>query len=347
LGPVPPEQYLRASRIADAILYDGYLLRPASRRGVSSHRPRRIGVLAPRDWSAENLPLDTGVDGTVESWFARTEVVAECPPGTSMTVRLRFLQAQRRSVERYVPETGFVPAAQLDVDGWLVSNADEAVPHERDVTVDLDALRDAPVEAAFDAIETNELEVVRDSSGAVRGRIRRTSRPLQIRVQIAGADAGLVVPMVRLRVVVENVTDTVPADAPPAVAAQHSLLATHCFLGLSDGGFLSLLEPPPWAVEATAECTNIHAFPVLTGDGGRDDLMLSAPVVLPDYPVGEPLTYGDELDAAGAAPTAVRPLPTPITPATYPIGPAAGASPTAKWVVVRAQAHADVTAEAS
>ena len=76
-GGVPADHYARASRAAEAILYDGYLLRPASRRGVQNHRPRRAGVLAPRDWATENLPLDTGVDGSVESWFARTEVVAE------------------------------------------------------------------------------------------------------------------------------------------------------------------------------------------------------------------------------------------------------------------------------
>jgi hypothetical protein len=208
-------------------------------------------------------------------------------------------------------------------------------------------VRREPAEVGYDAVGATELEIVRDRTGAVRGRIRRTCRPIEIRLQIGAADAGLVVPMVRLRVVVENVTDGVPVDSSPAVAAEHSLMATHCFLGLSDGGFLSLLDSPPWAVDATAECTNIHAFPVLTGDGGRDDLMLSAPVVLPDYPVGEPLTYGDELDAAGASPTLAAPLPTPITPATYPIGPAAGASPTARWVVVRTHEHTNVTAEAS
>jgi hypothetical protein len=335
-GGVPAEHYLRASRAADAILYDGYQLRPGSRRGVANDRPRRVGVLTPKDWAEENLPLDTGIDGTVESWFARTEVVAECPPETSLTVRLRFLQAQRRTVERYIPGTGFVPAARLDVDGWVVTSADEAIPHERDLTVDLDSLRAAPAEFALDAISSTEFEMVRDSTGAVRGRIRRTCRSLQVRTQVAAVDAGLVVPMMRIRVVVENVTKNVPSDMSPAMAMEHSLIATHCFLGLSGGGFASLLNPPPFAVDAVAECTNIHAFPVLAGEGGRDDLMLSAPVVLADYPRGEPVTLGEELDAAGAAPATALPL--PITPATYPTGPLAVPAPSSErphWVTLR------------
>jgi hypothetical protein len=337
-GGVPAEHYARAGRAADAILYDGYLLRPGSRRGAANPQPLRAGVLTPKEWAEENLPLDTGIDGTVESWFARTEVVAECPSNTVLTVRLRFLQLQRRTVERYIPGTGFVPAARLDVDGWMVTNADEAIPHERDVTVDIDTLRAGPIEVAVDAIESTELEMVRDGSGAVRGRIRRTCRPLQVRLQVAAADAGLVVPMMRLRVVVENVTRNVAADLSPTVATQHSLIATHCFLGLSDGGFASMIEPPPWATEAVAECTNIHAFPVLVGEHGRDDLMLSAPVVLADYPRGEPVTLGEELDAAGAAPARALPLPTPITPATYPVSPLGmpmQASHDEHWVVLR------------
>jgi hypothetical protein len=341
LGSVAPEIYLRASRAADAILYDGYLLRPASGRSSQSRPGRRVGVLTPRDWSRDNLPLDTGMDGAVESWFARTEVVAECGPGTTLSARLRFLQPQRRIIERYLDGTGFVPTSQLAFDDVDLTNADEAIAHERDLTVGMDAVRRMPVEATFEAVGVTEIEVVRDVSGAVRGRIRRTCRPLLIRVQVAAVDAGLVVPMVRLRVVVENVTPDVPTDVSPAIAGEHSLLATHCFLGLSDGGFASLLDPPPWAVDAVAECANMHAFPVLAGDGGRDDLVLSAPVLLPDYPHDKPRTYGDELDAAVAEPTVVRPLPVPVTPATYPVGPTppptlttAVAAGHARWVVL-------------
>jgi hypothetical protein len=324
LGDVPRDQYLRARGAVDAILYDTF-------------RQRKAGVLAPRAWAEENLPLDTGIDGTVESWFARTEVVAECPPGTSLTVRLRFLQPQRRSVERYLPGTGFVPTSRLEVDDWLVTNADDAIPHERDVTVDIDSVRREPADVFFEAVGITELEAVRDTTGAVRGRIRRTCRPLRIRVQLGAATPDSVVPTVRLRVVVENLTPGVSGDAFPTLAAEHSLVATHCFLGLSDGGFVSSVEPPSWAAAAVAECTNIHAFPVLAGDGGRDDLVLSAPVRMPDYPHGEPRTLGDELDAAGAEPTAAQARPALITPATYPIGPlplAGVASGDAHWVVL-------------
>ena len=55
-------------------------------------------------------------------------------------------------------------------------------------------------------------------------------------------------------------------------------------LGLSHGGFLSLADPPEWARSAAAGCDNLHTWPVLAGEAGRRDLMLSAPVTLPDHP---------------------------------------------------------------
>jgi hypothetical protein len=60
---------------------------------------------------------------------------------------------------------------------------------------------------------------------------------------------------------------------------------------------LSLLEPPEWAAAAARRCSNIHTFPVLTGDAGRRGVLLSSPILLYDYPRIAPESAGDLHDA--------------------------------------------------
>src|SRR4029079_18469709 len=51
-----------------------------------------------------------------------------------------------------------------------------------------------------------------------------------------------------------------------------------------DADFVSLLDPPEAFREAAAACSNIGTYPVLAGDEGQRDCMLSSPIILYDYP---------------------------------------------------------------
>lgn len=65
---------------------------------------------------------------------------------------------------------------------------------------------------------------------------------------------------------------------------------------MRDGAFVSLLDPPaPWR-EAAAGCRNVGAWPVLVGEEGQTDTMLSAPIILYDYPQLAPESPGDLFD---------------------------------------------------
>jgi hypothetical protein len=48
--------------------------------------------------------------------------------------------------------------------------------------------------------------------------------------------------------------------------------------------FVSPLDPPEWAKVAVQSCTNLSTWPVLVGEAGSTDMMLSSPMVLPDHP---------------------------------------------------------------
>jgi hypothetical protein len=55
-------------------------------------------------------------------------------------------------------------------------------------------------------------------------------------------------------------------------------------LGVRDGAFVSLFDPPECWREAAAACRNVGVWPVLVGAKSQTDTMLSSPIILYDYP---------------------------------------------------------------
>jgi hypothetical protein len=62
------------------------------------------------------------------------------------------------------------------------------------------------------------------------------------------------------------------------------MASTHAILNISQGQFLSLIDPPPAEAELAKRCQNIGMWPVLVGDAGATDAMLASPIILYDYP---------------------------------------------------------------
>ena len=286
------------SAVADAILYEGYLLYPY-RKSAGKNRLRwQFGVLAPKHWSERNLPPDEGVAGSAESWFQQTECLVE-PRGPRVTVllRLRFLHAQRRTVEAAAVDGGFRPVPELEVGGRLLLSFEEAVPAERDLTCHLDALAAGPAQFTIDVPGWEGREDVRDPGGRLCGRVLRHRSPLTVAVQVSAAPVAAPFPLTRIRVRTENVSAGVPAGASRAQALTRALLATHTLIAVAGGRFVSLLDPPEWAGAAARGCSNIHTLPVLAGPAGRREEMLSSPIILYDYPRVAPESPGDLFDA--------------------------------------------------
>ena len=92
-----------ARAVADAVLYEGYLLYPY-RRSSGKNRVRwQFGVLVPPAWAREHGLDDTGVAGSAEAAWQRTECLIEARPDTVVHFRVRFLQLQRKGVEKRLP----------------------------------------------------------------------------------------------------------------------------------------------------------------------------------------------------------------------------------------------------
>ena len=91
--------------VADAVLYEGYLLYPYRRSSAKNRVRWQFGVLTPREWTRARGPEDTGVAGSAEGWWQRTECLlhgaAELQREATGLAILPFLQPLHdESVER-------------------------------------------------------------------------------------------------------------------------------------------------------------------------------------------------------------------------------------------------------
>ncbi|MFF4082654.1 hypothetical protein ACFYZN_25055 [Streptomyces sp. NPDC001777] len=254
--------------IADAVLYEGYLLYPYR---ASSHKNRsrwQFGVLGPPHATAASF----GEEPEMETQC----LLAPHDGPAAVTVHLRFLQLQVREVCGTGEDGVDVPVGELIVDGVPVMSWDEAVERE----VILAAL---PLGEVADAVHEvpggEDTEPVTDSRGVVVGRIVRRRLPLRVRVRTqAVADDGYV----RLSVSVRN-EHPEPVDTKDA-AIRSSLIGAHLLLRAHDAEFVSLLEPPAGAAAAAGRCRQRRCWPVLAGPKGTTDTLLGAPIILYDYP---------------------------------------------------------------
>jgi hypothetical protein len=141
-----------------------------------------------------------------------------------------------------------------------------------------------------------EVELVGGDAGGVAGRIVRERWPVAGLARVSGEVVGQVV---RVRVRIENLGLGYERRGPDDrnQALRHSLVGAHTLLAVRDGAFVSLLDPPEWAAEAVASCVNLHTWPVLVGEAGCRDVMLSSPVILYDYPQVAPESPEDLCDA--------------------------------------------------
>ena len=79
-------------------------------------------------------------------------------------------------------------------------------------------------------------------------------------------------------------------------ALMRSLVSTHTILTAESGEFVSLLEPPEELRSAAEACHQVGTWPVLAGDMGQPDAMLSSPIILYDYPKIAPESPGALFD---------------------------------------------------
>ena len=290
-GPaVQIDLFAPAAAVADAVLYEGYLLYPYRRSSAKNRIRWQFGVLAPRAFVEADGPADTGVAGAADAWHQRTEVLLEAPDDAEVTVRLRFLQVSRRTVEQRIAGE-WTAVDELGVDGERYLSFDEALPREFGVVARLADLTAGAREVGLSAVGERTVEPLADGTARIVRESRTVTAGLRLEVEPAAAPFRLH----RLRVVVENTSTAAPASRPEALRI--SLVAAHTLLAVRAGRFVSLLDPPLWATDAARTCRNVHTFPVLCGRDDGPDVVLSSPIILYDHPRIAPESPGPLFDS--------------------------------------------------
>jgi hypothetical protein len=281
-----------ARAVADTLLYEGYVLYPYRASAKKNQVRFQFGVVAPRAY-AESVGTDddegSSVSGAAEPWRTRTECLLEPRDDTDVTVLLRFLQLQARTVEERTDD-GFRPVAELAAAGSHLVSWDEAVEQSVEIVISVGALLAGHRTQSFSFPSTEEIE---DLPGG-EGRVVRRRWPLSGRVVLTAEELPGPYGVVRLRVEVENLSKWATDDSARDEALRRSLLSAHSLLGLSSGHFISLLDPPEWARQLVAACENRHTWPVLMGGA---DVVLSSPIILYDQPEIASESPGDLYDA--------------------------------------------------
>jgi hypothetical protein len=278
-----------ALAVANAVLYEGYLLYPYTASAGKNRVRWQFGVVAPRAY------LSAGTGETAEQ---QTEVLFEVAGRAEparITVLLRFLQVEARRVEA-LADGAYVPVESLVVDATTFLTFDEAVEREIGVTVAAAPRTHVvtPVEIAAGGAE----EILRDGGGAVRGRVVRERWALRGTLSVEVDPVEGAPSLRKLRVRVEN--DSAVVAGERAGALRTALVSTHVLLAAENAAFLSVLDPPQSAAEATAALRNLQVFPVLIGAAGSDEqrapLVLASPIILYDFPQVAPQTDADAFD---------------------------------------------------
>ncbi|HNM83039.1 MAG: hypothetical protein U0Q20_09855 [Mycobacterium sp.] len=248
-----------ARAVADAVLYEGYLLYPYRATSDRNRSRWQFGVLGPPGAADAGL----GEDDRMSAQFLTRDA-------TTLDLTVRFLQLQHRRAERRTPGGGYVPVAELVTATGSLLAWDEAVECE---------LHCGPVDLASEGTCMFPVTVaagvdVEDLDG---GRLVRERRPVHGELAVS----------VDTDPPVQRITVTLRNTGPPAIskddATARSMIGTH-LIGSTDGVFVSLLEPPDDAADDAARCEQHRCFPVLAGPPECEDLLLISPIILYDHP---------------------------------------------------------------
>lgn len=279
-----------ARKVADAVLYEGYLLYPYHRSATKNRSRFQFGVLMP--------PAYQAVDPSEPS-ASQTECLVECADDAQVFVSVRFLQLQRRRVLQVLPgsdQAGEVTS--LTVDGAEYTTWDEAFEREQQVSAEVSELISGDVALAV-RIEAGEstADITVASTGRLAGRLVRSWTALDGMIRLRAERTAEPYGALKFSLRIEN--HSMPPTSPLTRddGLRHALIAAHALIWVPGGAFLSMTDPPEWAAQAAASCQNIGTWPVLAGPPDCRDLMLSSPVILYDHAEVAPESAGDLYDS--------------------------------------------------
>jgi hydrogenase maturation protease len=288
----------RVEKIANAVLYEGYILYPYRSSSVKNQQRWNFGALCPQSYSEAQA-------GT-EACQMQTQCLVRGDERSTLDVKVRFLHLLLREVGQLATpqpelpvdaEPVFQAVAGLEVGGQIYQTWQEATERELTLTgLNLNELvAEGRQRQPFTFPSQQETEPLREPDGRTVGVIARKQQAIEGAIEVSAERAGEQLFKVTVRIL--NLTPFEDAKLKSRdEALLQSFVSTHTILNVSQGEFVSLLEPPEALREIAASCSNTGTWPVMVGEEGDRDCMLSSPIILYDYPQIAPESAGDLFD---------------------------------------------------
>jgi hypothetical protein len=289
-----------AKKIAEAVLYEGYILWPYRRSARKNRQRWTFGGVYPRAYSEAR--------GEDDPWLMQTQCLVSGDEETVIEVKVRFLHVTERKVGRHAgvgsgwsgvggtrerTTTGRLEFVdELRVGGELYLSWDEAT--EREIAVGRFKLSEleTPMRLGIDIPAGSKEGPLAEPTGEVVGALVHSWRALGGTVEVEAEPAGEGVFRVTVRI-----TNTTPWGGEDRESTlRQTFVSTHTALEVEGGWFVSLTDPPEEFREAAQGCKNLKTWPVLVGEEGERNMLLSSPIILSDYPQIAPESPGDLFD---------------------------------------------------
>ncbi len=278
----------QAKEIANAVLYEGYLLYPYRRSAIKNRQRWTFGVVYPKEYSEAN--------GSIEPWTMHTEclITGQGNRYTSLDIYVRFLHLLSMKPEGTVSVSPWLDASEWHMPGSQAFNTWEEGMEREVSALDL-SLSDLVAHPRIVEVSFSGDRLVEDPTGAAREGIVREQRPLTGAIIIGAEQVDE--DLFKLSTHIENRTaeTSTVTNRHDSILLQ-SFVSTHTLLQVHQGAFISLLEPPEELQAFAQECRNLRTWPVLVGGEGKCDVLLSSPIILYDYPQIAPESPGPLFD---------------------------------------------------
>jgi hypothetical protein len=245
-------------QIADAVLYEGYILWPYRRSAMKNAQRWTFGGVYPRAWS-ESHPDDRSL--------MQAQVLVTGSP--AVEVNVRFLHVVRRQLM-----LDGEPVDELVVDGERHITWEEATERE---------LGPGPI-----AIPGGREEEPLGPTGSVVRSWLKLEGAVDVSSEALRDD---------LHRITVRISNTTPFAGSREQALEQTLCSCHAVLRAPAGAeFVSLTDPPPELRDEAAACVNDGVWPVLVGEPHERGTVLASPIILEDHPRVAPESPGDLFD---------------------------------------------------
>src|ERR1700694_1184654 len=283
----------QVKEIADAVLFEGYLLYPYRQSALKNRTRWTFGVVYPREYSEAN--------GGIEPWTMHTDGLVEARvDDISLDITVRFLHLLARTVVQ--PEPVKDEHVEANAGEWSLASrfADEPLQEgvEREVSVLDLSLSELIAHPRIVEIDFPGGRMVDDKGATTSaGQFVREQQPIVGAVLLIAEPVGE--NLFKLSVHIENRTpETGEVTSRRDAVLFQSFLSTHTILQVKQGSFISLLDPPEALQPLVKGCQNLRTWPVLVGNQGERNAMVSSPIILYDYPQNAPESPGALFDGS-------------------------------------------------